>query len=51
MNGSLIHLELVFRKNEKKDFEYRQNVILGYRDSLCILGVCLLLRGSCAVVV
>ena len=45
----MIHLELVFRKNEKKDFEHRQNVILGYRNSLCFLDVCFLLRGSCAV--
>lgn len=45
----MIHLELVFRKNEKKDFEHRQNVVLGYRDSLCLLVVCFPLRGYCAV--
>lgn len=45
----MIHLELVFRENEKKDFEYRQNVILGNWDSFCLLVVCFLLCGSCAV--
>lgn len=45
----MIHLELVFRKNEKKDFEHRQNVVIGYRDSLCLLVVGFLLRRSRAV--
>ena len=36
-------------KYEKKNLEYRQNVVIGYWDSLRLLVVCLLLRGSCTM--